>query len=102
MGEGRRGEFLFWIDCFLNKKISSAIAFRADSAIGKRMNGKLAHLDKPVLEYARKDFPLLQQHFTIGEALRLIRQEGIGEKIVYFYVMDEARSEEHTSELQSH
>jgi len=55
------------------------------------MNGRLEHLNEPVLEFARKDFPLLQQHSTIGEALDIIRQKGVGEKIIYFYVVDQAQ-----------
>jgi len=54
------------------------------------MNGRLEHLNEPVMAFARKDFPLLRQHSTIGEALEIIRQKGIGEKIIYFYVVDEA------------
>src|SRR5436305_10405000 len=54
------------------------------------MNGRLEHLNEPVLPFARKDFPRLKQHSTIGEALDIIRQKGIGEKIIYFYVVDDA------------
>src|SRR5438477_724453 len=54
------------------------------------MNGRLEHLNEPVLTLARKDFPLLKQHSTIREALDIIREKGIGEKIVYFYVVDDA------------
>src|SRR5438093_559237 len=54
------------------------------------MNGRLEHLNEPVLKFARKDFPLLKQHFTVREALDLIREKGIGEKIIYFYVVDDA------------
>src|SRR2546421_801158 len=54
------------------------------------MNSRLEHLNEPVLGFARKDFPLLRQHSTVREALDIIRQEGIGEKIIYFYVVDEA------------
>src|SRR2546421_11271583 len=54
------------------------------------MNSRLEHLNEPVLGFARKDFPLLRQHSTVREALDIIRREGIGEKIIYFYVVDEA------------
>src|SRR5438093_4761427 len=54
------------------------------------MNDRLEHLNEPVLAFARKDFPLLKQHSTIREALDFIREKGIGEKIIYFYVVDEA------------
>jgi magnesium transporter len=54
------------------------------------MNGsRLEHLNKPVLAFARKDFPVLTQRSTIGEALAIIREKGVGEKIIYFYVVDD-------------
>jgi magnesium transporter len=46
-------------------------------------------LNQPVLPYARKDFPELRQDFTVQQALDAIRQQGVGEKVVYFYVVDE-------------
>ena len=49
----------------------------------------MEHLNEPVLAFARKDFSLLKQDGTIRETLDLIRQRGVGEKIVYFYVVDE-------------
>ena len=45
-------------------------------------------LEAPVLDYARTDFTTLEQSLTVGEALERIRQGGIGERIVYFYVVD--------------
>ena len=36
-----------------------------------------------------KDFPVLRQDMTVQQALDTIRQRGIGEKIIYFYVVDE-------------
>ncbi len=53
------------------------------------MPRQIEHLDQPVLPYARKDFPELRQDFTIQQALDAIRQHGVGEKVVYFYVVDE-------------
>jgi len=47
------------------------------------------HLTEPVLSEARRDFVTLSQDITIGEALDQIRKEGVGEKIVYFYVVDD-------------
>ena len=41
-----------------------------------------------MLDHARTDFTTLAQTLTVGEALERIRQEGIGERIVYFYVVD--------------
>src|SRR5207248_2248875 len=47
------------------------------------------HWRQPVSVVARKDFAALNQKLTVQEALEAIRQRGIGEKIVYFYVLDE-------------
>ncbi len=47
------------------------------------------HLNEPVLAIARKDFAALRQHLTVQEALEAIRRQGVGEKIVYFYVVDD-------------
>jgi magnesium transporter len=47
-----------------------------------------AHLNEPVLSYARKDVPLLRSEMTVDGALAHIRATGIGEKIIYFYVAD--------------
>ncbi len=47
------------------------------------------HLNEPVLRFARKDFATLNQKFTVEQALASIRQRGVGEKIVYFYVVDD-------------
>src|SRR6266513_380960 len=43
----------------------------------------------PVVDHARKDFPLLHARMTIGEALERIRREGVGERVIYFYAIDE-------------
>ena len=47
------------------------------------------HLHKSVTEVARKDVSVLRQSMTVQEALNAIRQRGVGEKIVYFYAVDE-------------
>jgi hypothetical protein len=41
--------------------------------------------DTPVLQHARKDFPLLDADMSVGEALERIRREGVGERVIYFY-----------------
>ena len=46
------------------------------------------HLQQPVLTVARRDAAILREEFTVDQALGAIRQRGIGEKIVYFYVVD--------------
>ncbi|MBI2928481.1 MAG: magnesium transporter [Verrucomicrobia bacterium] len=47
------------------------------------------HLNGPVLPLARQDFTTLHQKLTVQEALEAIRRRGIGEKIIYFYVVDD-------------
>ena len=51
----------------------------------------LPDFDAPVVEYARKDFPLLNANMTVGEALERIRREGVGERVIYFYAVDEEK-----------
>lgn len=46
------------------------------------------HLLQPVLTVARKDVAKLREDFTVQQALDAIRQRGVGEKIVYFYVVN--------------
>lgn len=46
------------------------------------------HLADPVVFYVRTDFPILNETLTVEGALRIIRIEGVGERIVYFYVVD--------------
>ncbi len=53
------------------------------------MTHELDHLHQPVSAVARTDVATLRQDFTVQHALDAIRQRGIGEKIVYFYVVDE-------------
>src|SRR4030095_8755554 len=45
----------------------------------------------PVVEHARKDFPLLDADMTVSEALERIRREGVGERVIYFYAVDEEK-----------
>src|SRR5262245_39010525 len=52
------------------------------------MTNEPDHLHQSVLAVARKDVATLRRDFTVQEALDAIRQRGIGEKIVYFYVVD--------------
>ncbi len=53
------------------------------------MPQEVDHLNQPVLPYARKDFPELRQDYTVQQALEAIRRQGLGEKVVYFYVVDD-------------
>jgi len=48
-----------------------------------------AHLNQPVTAVARKDVATLRQDLTVEKALAVIREQGIGEEIVYFYTVDD-------------
>jgi magnesium transporter len=45
-------------------------------------------LSAPIAPYVRTDFPRLRPEMTVYDTLAAIRREGLGEKIVYFYVLD--------------
>jgi magnesium transporter len=45
-------------------------------------------LNQPVKTVARKDVATLQEDLTVQQALNAIRERGLGERIVYFYVVD--------------
>jgi magnesium transporter len=47
------------------------------------------HLKQPVTTAARRDFATLREGFSIQQALDDIRAHDLGEKIVYFYVVDD-------------
>jgi magnesium transporter len=51
----------------------------------------IPNLNAPVIEHARKDFPLLDAGMMVGEALERIRREGVGERVIYFYAIDEQK-----------
>ena len=51
----------------------------------------MGKLHESILPFVQKDFPVLSENLSISEALSTIRREGIGERIVYFYVTDENR-----------
>ncbi len=53
------------------------------------MSQSIEHLNQPVLPLARQDFALLRQDLTVQEALDVIRRQGVGEKVIYFYVVDQ-------------
>lgn len=46
------------------------------------------HFDEPIFAHLRRDFVTLGAQFTVGEALERLRSTELGEKIVYFYVVD--------------
>lgn len=43
---------------------------------------------KRISEFSRKDFTCIHENLSVEQALNKIRQEGVGERIVYFYVID--------------
>ena len=47
--------------------------------------------DEPIAAHARKDLPLLRSGMTVQEALDQIRREGVGERVIYFYAVDDER-----------
>lgn len=47
--------------------------------------------DEPIAAHARKDLPLLQARMSVDEALTQIRREGVGERVIYFYAVDQDR-----------
>ncbi len=53
------------------------------------MDSSADHLNLSVMTVARKDFTKLREDLTVQEALDSIRRQGLGEKIVYFYVVDD-------------
>src|SRR5688572_8397648 len=53
------------------------------------MDSKQEHWEQSVMTVARPDFAVLSEVMTVQEALEAIRQRGVGERIVYFYVTDE-------------
>lgn len=53
------------------------------------MTDNRQHLQAPITAYVRKDFPQLRDGLTVQQALDFIRQQGVGEQIVYFYVVDD-------------
>lgn len=52
------------------------------------MTQEREHLQQSVLDVARKDIVTLRHDLTVYEALDFIRQRGMGEEIIYFYVVD--------------
>lgn len=46
------------------------------------------HFNEPITAYASRDFTALAQELTVAGALAQIREQGVAEKIIYFYVID--------------
>ncbi|RJQ54158.1 MAG: magnesium transporter [Actinobacteria bacterium] len=57
---------------------------------GKSRNERgVCRLKEPVLSVASTDFAALHERQTVGKALEEVRSRGLGERIVYFYVVDD-------------
>jgi magnesium transporter len=50
---------------------------------------KIPDFNSSIVEHARKDFPLLDAKINVAEALDRIRREGVGERVIYFFAIDE-------------
>jgi magnesium transporter len=62
----------------------------APEPAGKPPKPDSEHLDSPVLLFARMDCTTLAKDLTVEQALAAIRSRGVGEKVIYFYVVDKA------------
>lgn len=47
------------------------------------------HLDEPLFPHLRRDLPTLRATETVSQALASLRGRDLGERIIYFYVVDE-------------
>ena len=50
--------------------------------------GGLPDFNSPIVNHARKDFPLLNANMSVADALERIRREGVGERVIYFFATD--------------
>jgi magnesium transporter len=50
---------------------------------------QVEHLNEPISKFAGKDFTALSRHLTVAEALAQIRERGVAQQIIYFYVVDD-------------
>jgi magnesium transporter len=46
------------------------------------------HLNEPISKFASADFTALPPDVTVAEAFRQIRERGVAQQIIYFYVVD--------------
>jgi len=56
-----------------------------------KLASSIPDFDRPIVELARRDFPLLDADMTVGQALERIRREGVGERVIYFYAIDQQK-----------
>ena len=50
---------------------------------------RLPDFNDPIARHCRVDQPLLKADMTVEQALGAIRRQGLGERIIYFYAVDE-------------
>jgi magnesium transporter len=48
----------------------------------------LPDFNSPIVNHARRDFPLLDAGMSVAQALERIRREGVGERVIYFFATD--------------
>jgi magnesium transporter len=48
----------------------------------------LPDFNSPIINHARKDFPLLDAGMSVADALERIRSQGLGERVIYFFATD--------------
>jgi Mg/Co/Ni transporter MgtE len=48
----------------------------------------LPDFNSPIINHARKDFPLLDAGMSVADALERIRRQGVGERVIYFFATD--------------
>jgi len=53
------------------------------------MKQEREHWDQPVKVVARTDVTPLNEDLPVQQALDAVRQRGVGEKIIYFYVVND-------------
>src|SRR6185437_3833928 len=53
------------------------------------MNLEPQHLEESILRHVRTDFTTLPEGLTVQQVLETIRSKGVGEKLVYFYVVND-------------
>ncbi|HEV2692677.1 MAG TPA: magnesium transporter [Verrucomicrobiae bacterium] len=46
------------------------------------------HLEEPISQFASRDFTALAQDLTVAGALTQIRERGVAQQVIYFYVVD--------------
>lgn len=71
--------------------VSLAFRGRTSEDASATMNepAVIPDFNEPIAAHARTDLPLLRAQMSVAEALDKIRREGVGERVIYFYALDE-------------